>query len=113
MLSAVTQLLGGTLRSFVTPRQKDFSIMIKFIKNAALGLPLCAIAALAQPALAAEGSAAVKGAAVSAEKAEAKASQPKKYCMRLTQDTGTRIAKRECRTRAEWEQLDIEVAAEK
>jgi hypothetical protein len=87
--------------------------MIRFIKTAALGLPLCAIAALAQPALAAETPAAGKGEVVSAEKADAKAAKPKKYCIKITQDTGTHVARQECRTRDEWERLDVELPAEK
>ena len=87
--------------------------MIRFIKSAALGLPLCAIAALAQPALAAEGRGAAKDAAVSAGKADAKASKPKKYCLRFEETTGTHIAKQECKTRAHWEQLEVELPSEK
>lgn len=87
--------------------------MIRFIKSAAFCLPLFAVAALAQPAIAADASAVAKGAAVSAQKSEAKASQPKKYCLRLSQDTGTRIVRQECRTKAEWEQLDIELPSGK
>lgn len=87
--------------------------MIRFIKNASLGLPLCAIAALAQPALATDGSTSPKGPAVSVEKAEAKASKPKKYCVKFTGDTGSRVVRQECRTRAEWEQLDVQLPAEK
>ena len=87
--------------------------MIRFIKTAALALPLCAIASLAQPALAAEAPTAAKGTAAAAQPGEAKASQPRKYCIRLTNDTGSRVRKQECRTKAEWEQLDIEVPSEK
>lgn len=87
--------------------------MIRFIKSAALGLSLCAMPALAQPALTADGRGAAKDAAISAEKADAKASKPKKYCLRFEEATGSHLAKQECKTRAQWEQLDIQVPAEK
>jgi len=84
--------------------------MGKFTKIAALGMSACAMLALAHPVSAAEGPAASGAKAVEAasEKTNAKKAVAKKYCMRVSQDTGTRISKRECRTKAEWAEYGVE-----
>jgi hypothetical protein len=89
--------------------------MGKFTKIAALGMSACAMLTLAQPVSAAEGPAASEANAAQAvgEKAEAKKAAAKKYCMRVALDTGTRIVKRECRTKAEWAEFDVEVPSER
>ncbi len=57
--------------------------------------------ALAQPAGAADGATAAASAA-SAASIQAKASQPKKICINVVPDTGSRLARRTCKTKAEW-----------
>lgn len=37
------------------------------------------------------------------------ADQAKKYCIRFASDTGSRINRVECRTRAEWAKLGVDV----
>lgn len=90
-------------------------MMGKFTKIAALGMSACAMMALAQPVSAAEGSLASEAKATQAigEKADAKKADAKKYCLRVALDTGTRIVKRECRTKAEWAEHDVEVPSER
>jgi hypothetical protein len=87
--------------------------MGKFMKIAAFGLPACAMLALAQPANAAEEPAgsAVKAAQASGGKAKAKAAGPKRHCLKVVLDTGTRIVREECRTRAEWAEQGVELSS--
>ena len=89
--------------------------MGKFVKTAALCLPACAMLALAQPVQAGEAAnaAAVKAADAVGQNAPKKAGREKKYCMRMTPDTGSRITTQACKTKAEWTTLDVEVPAEK
>jgi hypothetical protein len=91
------------------------SIMGKFTKIAALGMSACAMLALAHPASAAEGPAASGAKAVEAasENTNAKKAAAKKYCMRVSLDTGTRISTRECRTKAEWAEYGVEMPTAK
>ncbi len=87
--------------------------MGKFINIAALTLPACAMLALAQPAAAAEAPATSGAKPAQAAAGVDKAAAPKKYCMNVIPDTGTRIARRQCKTRAEWAELDVQVQTSK
>ena len=75
--------------------------MTKLLKIVAIALPTCAMLALAQPAGAADGASAAASAASPAA-VQAKASEPKRVCINLTPDTGSRVTRRMCKTKAEW-----------
>jgi hypothetical protein len=38
---------------------------------------------------------------------------PKKYCANITPDTGTRMSRRVCKTKAEWSEEGVELGAKK
>jgi hypothetical protein len=73
------------------------------VSNIALAASAVAMLALAQPAFGAEapGRAATKN--NSAETGE------KKICARMESFTGSRVAKLQCKTKAEWEALGVEL----
>ncbi len=78
--------------------------MTKLLKIAALAVPACATLALAQPAFAADGSTGAANAAVNAASpasGQAKAAQAKRYCLNIVPDTGSRMARRICKTKPE------------
>jgi hypothetical protein len=76
--------------------------MKKLLKSAAFAVPACAMLALAQPAGAADGAAAAAAAGAATASVEAKASGTKKVCINVVPDTGSRMARRMCKTRADW-----------
>jgi hypothetical protein len=87
--------------------------MAKFTKIAALALPVCAAMAMAQPLSAANNAAvstAVMSAAAPEQKAREKSSASKRYCFNFKQDTGTRLTRRACKTRSQWEDEGVNVA---
>lgn len=88
----------------------------KLLKTAALAAPAFAMLALAQPANANGGSAAAGAVAASAGEANATQAAPaaaKRYCVNITPETGTRMSRRVCRTKAEWADEGIEVGGKK
>ena len=79
--------------------------MTKLLKIAGYTVATCATIALAQPATAAEGVTAAATAAATADSAasgETKPAGAKKYCINVIPDTGSRMARRMCKTKAEW-----------
>jgi hypothetical protein len=90
--------------------------MTKLLKIAALAVPACATLALAQPAFAAGGSAGASTAAVTAATSAsglAKAAQAKRICINVVPDTGSRMARRMCKTKAEWADEGVDLNAKK
>ena len=89
--------------------------MTKLLKNAAIGLSTVAALALAQPSIAADtaGASATAAAAVgaAAAKSQAKPAQPKKYCVNVIPDTGSRMARKSCRTKEEWAEEGVDVGS--
>ena len=81
----------------------------------AIGTALLAVAAAAQPASATGGTnASAAGAAESAVAgATAKRAKPAKICLNISPDTGSRMARRSCRTQQEWEDQGVELTAKK
>ena len=81
----------------------------------AIATALCAMAALAQPAAAAKGSNASAATAVesSSAGAPAKPAKPGKICLNIIPDSGSRMARRSCRTQQEWADEGIELGARK
>jgi hypothetical protein len=86
--------------------------MTKLLKIAAIALPTCAMLALAQPAGATNGASAASSAASPAG-APAKASEPKRVCINLTPDTGSRVTRRMCKTKAEWADEGVHLGSKK
>ena len=90
--------------------------MTKLLKIAAFIVPACATLALAQPAFATDGSTGGGSAAVAAAASasgQAKDAQAKKYCLNVIPDTASRVARRVCKTKAEWADEDIDLGARK
>ena len=90
--------------------------MTKVLKIAAFAVPTCAMLALAQPATAADGGTAATAAAaarVSTEAGQPRAARTKFYCIKVIPDTGSRMVRRFCKTKAEWLDQGIDVDAEK
>ena len=90
--------------------------MTKLLKIAAFAVPACAMLALAQPATAADGvtsAATATATAGSAASGEAKPSGAKKYCINVIPDTGSRMARRTCKTKAEWADEGLDLTARK
>ena len=83
--------------------------MTKLLKIAAMALPACAMLSLAQPAGASDGATAV----ASAASVEAKAAATKKICINVIPDTGSRMARRTCKTKAEWADEGLDLTARK
>ena len=90
-------------------------MIAKLLKTAALAAPAFAMLAAAQPASASDGSAgaaaASAGAAMSA-KASAQAA-PKKICATMVPDTASRMARKVCKTKAEWAEEGVELRTKK
>ena len=88
--------------------------MTKLLKIAAFAVPACAVLALAQPATAADGAstAAAAGAGLAAS-VQAKAQDPKKVCINVIPDTGSRMTRRMCKTKAEWADEGVDLDAKK
>ena len=91
--------------------------MTKFLKIAAFAVPACAMLSLTQPAGAADNStnAATTAAASAASvtSAQAKAPRSKTVCINMVPDTGTRMARRMCKTKAEWADQGVDLDARK
>ena len=88
--------------------------MTKLLKIAAFAVPACAMLALAQPASAADGaSAAAAAGAASAANAQARVRETKKVCINVIPDTGSRMARRMCKTKAEWADEGVDLDARK
>ena len=87
--------------------------MTKLLKIAAFAFPLCGMLALAQPAGAANGAAAAAAGAASAAGVQTKASETKKVCINVIPDTGSRMGRRMCKTKAEWAEQGVELDARK
>ena len=84
--------------------------MINYGKLTAVALSTLAMVAAAQPASAHDRAAnATAGTAASARVSPGQAPEAKKYCVTLEASTGTRMPKRQCRTKAEWAIQGIEV----
>ena len=80
--------------------------MTKLLKIAAFAVPACAMLALAQPAGAANG-------AGTAAAVNAKAPETKKVCIKVIPDTGSRMVRRMCKTKAEWADEGLDLNARK
>jgi hypothetical protein len=87
--------------------------MTRLLKIAAFAVPACAMFALAQPAGAAGGATAAAAGAASAASVEAKASETKKFCINVIPDTGSRMTRRMCKTKAEWAAEGVELGIRK
>ena len=89
--------------------------MTKSVNIAALCLAAFGTAALASPnnVGAAAGTSTSGSAAVSAAAAAPKAAAPKKYCANIIPSTGSRMAKRTCKTKTEWADEGVDVTASK
>lgn len=89
--------------------------MIKSVHIAALGLAAFGTAAMASPDSVGgtAGNSASAAAGVSAAAAAPKAAQPKKYCANVIPDTGSRMSKRHCKTKAEWAEEGVDITAKK
>ena len=74
-----------------------------------------ALATLAQPASAAEAGNASAAATSegSGANAPAKRAKPSKICLNIVPDTGSRMARRSCRTQQEWEDQGVELTVKK
>ena len=85
--------------------------MTKYLKIAAL--PACGMLALAQPAHSFDGTAAAAASAVSAAGTQAKAPETKKICINLIPETGSRMTRRMCKTKAEWADEGVDLDSRK
>jgi hypothetical protein len=86
--------------------------MTRLLKIAAMALPTGAMLALAQPAGAAD-RATVAASAASVASIQAKTSQPKTICINVVPGTGSRLARRMCKTKAEWADEGLDLDAKK
>lgn len=87
---------------------------MKLFTTATLIATACAGLVAAAPASAEQATATAAGAAMAAASSQQKAkAQPDKakYCMKVEATTGSRIAQRECRSKAEWEALGLDTAS--
>ena len=91
--------------------------MTKLLKIAATALPAFAVLALAQPAGAADDTtAAATAAAASASSAagvKAKGPARQKFCINVIPDTGSRMTRRMCKTKAEWADEGVDLDSRK
>ena len=95
--------------------------MTKLIKIFAFAVPACAMLALAQPATAADeartttaaAGAASAASAVAAKSAQTTASRANKVCINVIPDTGSRMTRRMCMTKAEWADEGVNLDAKK
>jgi hypothetical protein len=87
--------------------------MTKLLKIAVFSVPACAMLALTQPASAADRATAAAAGAASAASVQAKASETKKVCINVIPDTGSRMARRMCKTKAEWADEGLDLDAKK
>ncbi len=88
--------------------------MTNLLKIAAFAIPACAMLALAQPAGAAKGeTTAAADAAAPAAGHMVKAPRKTKVCINVIPDTGSRMARRVCRTKSEWRDEGIQIDAER
>ena len=83
--------------------------MLKLLKIAAFAIPAFAMLSLAEPASAGEAATA----AASAKSVQAKAPGTQKICINIIPDTGSRMARRTCKTRAEWAEEGLDLDARK
>ncbi len=83
--------------------------MGKFRMFAAVTAPACAMLALAQPAIAAEGAAAKMGASATQSEAP-QAAASRKFCLSQVPAANTRIARRECKTGQQWSEEGLQVS---
>lgn len=90
-------------------------MITKLLNTAALAASALAMLALAQPASANDGAAGAAATASAAEAGSTAAARaaPKKYCANITPDTGTRMSRRVCKTKAEWSEEGVELGAKK
>ena len=88
--------------------------MTKLMTIAAFALPACAMLAFAGPA-AAEAAVAAAAAAsgLPAAGVQAKAQESRRVCINVVPDTGSRMARRICRTKAEWADQGVDLVAKK
>jgi hypothetical protein len=89
--------------------------MKNLMKIAAVGLVLCTTPAMAAPSGSdtAVGNSASAAAEPQSGNLRTKSATPKKYCADVVPDTGSRMAKRHCRTKAEWAEDGIDIEAGK
>lgn len=84
--------------------------MVRVFSVATLIAPACALFMMAQPAIAAE-----RGATASQSEPKTAAAKHaddgRKYCIKLEALTGSRLAKRACKTKQEWALEGVDVAA--
>ena len=87
--------------------------MTKLLNLALFAVPACAMLAFAQPASAAEGAFAAAANAASPAAVQENASAAKRVCINVVPDTGSRMARRVCRTKAEWAEEGVDLGAKK
>ena len=90
--------------------------MTMLLKITAFAVPACAMLAVAHPATAADNVTAAATAAATTSSAatdKAKAADARKYCINVIPDTGSRTARRMCKTRAEWADQGVDLDAQK
>ena len=88
-------------------------MITKLPNTVALAAPAFALLALAQPVSAADGAAAAGPSAAEARGTAAAAAPAKKYCANITPDTGSRMSRKVCKTKAEWSEEGVELGAKK
>ena len=89
--------------------------MKNLVKIAAIGLVLCTTPAMAAPSGSdtAAGNSVNTAAEVRSGNDGTKSATPRKYCADIVPDTGSRMPKRHCRTKAEWAEDGIDIEAGK
>lgn len=83
------------------------------LQIAAIALPACAMLALAEPAAAEERANAAAASAAAVAAVRAKPPETKRVCMNVVLDTGSRLARRMCMTKAEWANEGVDLDARK
>ena len=87
--------------------------MLKLLKIAAFAVPACAMLSITEPANAANDVNTAAASAASASRIQAKASETKKVCVNVIPDTGSRMTRRMCKTKAEWADEGLDLDARK
>jgi hypothetical protein len=85
--------------------------MKNIAKIAAMALSAFAVAMPAHAT--ADASAAAKANASSAEEGGVRTAEARKYCLTLEPDTGSRLRKHQCKTKAEWAEYGVELTPKK
>jgi hypothetical protein len=87
--------------------------MTKLTKIAAFAVPACATLAFAQPASAVAGATATVASAASPASVQAKAPAATRVCVNVVPDTGSRMARRICKTQTEWADEGVDLNVQK